>query len=135
MKNSKIKIIIVDNNKAFIEAIKFLLSRRADIEIIGEAENGIEFLSLIETLKPDIVLMDIILPELNGIEIVKMSIIKGYDLKFVGITMSDDPAIHLNMKENGFDAGILKNSFFEEFENIIRIIKNKKKYFPVLYKN
>ncbi|MBN1767164.1 MAG: response regulator transcription factor [Prolixibacteraceae bacterium] len=132
MENRKYKIIIIDDNQAYIDAIKFLFSKRNDIEVIGEANDGVQFLKLIETVTPDLVLMDIILPGIDGIKLAKMAGEFGHDLKFLGLTMSDNPLVHTQMYQNGFVAGILKSHFFEDFDITLRMIENNETYFPVL---
>lgn len=132
MENRKYKIIIIDDNQAFINAMKFLFSKRNDVEVIGEANDGVQFLKLIETVKPDLVLMDIILPGIDGIKLVRTAQEFGYNLKILGVTMSDDPTIHAQMNQSGFIGGILKSQFFEDFDQALKKIENNETYFPVL---
>ena len=61
----KIKVAIVDDHNLFREGLGFLLSQSKEIDVIGEASNGHEFLKLLETKLPDLVLMDIAMPEMN----------------------------------------------------------------------
>lgn len=132
MENRKYKIIIIDDNQAFINAMKFLFSKRNDVEVIGEANDGVQFLKLIETVKPDLVLMDIILPGIDGIKLAKMAREFGHDLKILGVTMSDDPSVHEQMLQNRFIGGILKSQFFEDFDHALKKIENNETYFPIL---
>lgn len=132
MQEGKYKVVIVDDNQSFIDAMKFLFLKRNDIDVIGEANDAIEFLNILKNESPDIVLMDIILPGINGLMAAEMAISTGYSLKFIGVTMSDDYNIHNDMLKQGFDAGILKNQFFEDFDHTMEKIKNGEKYFPVL---
>ncbi|MBN1927703.1 MAG: response regulator transcription factor [Prolixibacteraceae bacterium] len=132
MQKEKYKIIIVDDNQSFIDAMKFLFLKRNDIEVVGEANDAKGFLKILKIEQPDIVLMDMILPGISGLIAADMAITIGHDIKFVGVTMSDDSSIHSDMKNHGFVAGILKNQFFDDFENTMARIKNGEKYFPVL---
>lgn len=63
-----IKILIVDDHPMMREALQMALTGEADLQVIGEASNGVDALKLLETLKPDVILMDLLMPELDGLE-------------------------------------------------------------------
>jgi DNA-binding NarL/FixJ family response regulator len=134
MGTEKLKIIIVDDHQGFINAVKIFLRNRHEIEIIGEANYAFQFLEIIKTTIVDIVLLDINLPEIDGLDAGKEALIIDRRLKVLGVTMSDDYNIHLNMLQNGFSGGILKNQFTHDFDKAINKIKNGGVYFPVLNK-
>ncbi len=135
MIGEKQKIIIVDDNQGFIDALKYLFENRNDIEIIGEANDALHFFELIKDITPDIVLMDIYLPEINGLIAAKLALVKNNQMKIIGVTMSDDYNVHFDMQRIGFQAGILKTNFTTDFDNALKNIKNENKYFPVLNNN
>lgn len=135
MIEEKQKLIIVDDNQGFIDALKFLFKSRNDIEIIGEANDAFQFFELIKENTPDIVLMDIYLPEINGLIAAKRALVKNNRIKIIGVTMSDDYNVHFDMQRIGFQAGILKNNFTVDFENALKNINKESKYFPVLNNN
>jgi len=128
----KLKVIIVDDNQGFIEAIKLLLHLRTDLEIVAEANTATQFFALIKSIDINLVLMDINLPDINGIVAAKRALMHDGYLKIIGVTMSDDFSIHLDMLRTGFKAGILKSNFSQGFEEAIQSIKNEGVYFPVL---
>jgi DNA-binding NarL/FixJ family response regulator len=68
---SKHKIIIVEDHQLFRDGLKAMLTRRGDIDIIGEAEDGIEALKAIRKLQPDMVLLDLSMPKMSGISVLK----------------------------------------------------------------
>ena len=70
----KIKIILVDDKVVYRNAIKTLLQKLGDIDIIAEVSNGAEFLRLLQFCKPDLVFIDIEMPEMNGIEATKAAL-------------------------------------------------------------
>jgi DNA-binding NarL/FixJ family response regulator len=126
------KVIIVDDNQGFIDAIKLLLNRRKDMEIIAEANNAEQFFSLMKSTHANMVLMDINLPDINGIVAAKRALIHDGYLKIIGVTMSDDFSTHLDMLRTGFKAGILKSNFSRGFDEALQTINNGGVYFPVL---
>jgi DNA-binding NarL/FixJ family response regulator len=134
MGTEKLKIIIIDDHQGFINAVKIFLRNRSDIEIVAEANDAFQFLEIIKTTIADIVLLDINLPEIDGLTAGKEALIIDRRLKVLGVTMSDDYNIHLNMLQNGFSGGILKNQFTQDFDNAINKIRNGGVYFPVLNK-
>lgn len=134
MGSEKLKIVIIDDHQGFINAVKIFLRNRNDIEIVGEANDAFKFLEIIKTILVDIVLLDINLPEIDGLTAGKEALIIDRRLKVLGVTMSDDYNIHLNMLQNGFSGGILKNQFTNDFDKAINKIKNGGVYFPVLNK-
>jgi DNA-binding NarL/FixJ family response regulator len=134
MATEKLKIIIIDDHQGFINAVKIFLRNRSDIEIVGEANDAFQFLEIIKTTIADIVLMDINIPEIDGLTAGKKALILNRELKVLGVTMSDDYNIHLNMLQNGFSGGILKNQFTNDFDKAINKLKTGEVYFPVLNK-
>lgn len=138
---NKIKTVIVDDHKLFRNGLNFILKEIEAIEVIGEASNGQEFLDMLKTTKPDLVLMDIRMPEMNGIEASKAALQQYPDLNILVLTMFDDEQYYNSMIDIGVRGFILKdadtlelktaikkvcegNSYFSQ-ELLLKIIKNK----------
>lgn len=85
-----VKIILVDDNYEFRQALKFLLLKIEGVEIIGEASNGREFLDILDHSEPDVVLIDIEMPVMNGIEATRKANKKYPDLKIIGLSYYED---------------------------------------------
>jgi len=132
MEKQKSRIVIVDDNQGFIDAIKILFRNRTDIDVVGEATDGFKFLEIVEKANPDIVLMDINLPVMDGLETTAKALSKNDQLKIIGVTMSDNFIIHFDMLKKGFKAGILKNNFSSDFDIALQSISNGEVFFPVL---
>lgn len=137
----KIRVVIVDDHKLFRNGLSFILREIEDVEIIGEASNGKEFLTLLQESKPDLVLMDIKMPEMDGIEASKIALQQYPDLNILVLSMFDDEQYYNSMIDIGVRGFILKdadsselktavnkvyegNSYFSQ-ELLLKIIKNK----------
>lgn len=117
--SGKIKIIIVDDHQIFRQGLTTVLSDNADFSIIGQAANGLEFLELLNSLRPDIVLMDISMPEMNGIEATKAGLEKNPDLKIIALSMYGDQEYYYKMIHLGVKGFVLKKSGKQELERAI----------------
>lgn len=123
--------ILADDHRLFREGMKSLLLRTRMIQTIREASNGIEVLELTMEDPPDIIFMDIRMPELDGIETTRAVLKVSRDIKIIALTMMDD-ALNLQKMKNAGAAGyLLKNtSFFEVTQAIHAIVKGNKFYSP-----
>ncbi|NOR73971.1 MAG: response regulator, partial [Draconibacterium sp.] len=116
MKTSTINIFIVDDHKIFRDGLLLLLNQFEFVTVVGQAANGEEFLEFLENKVPDIVLMDINMPIMNGIEATKIATEKYPDLKVIALTtfFEDD---HIDqMFAAGVEGYMLKRSNIEDFE-------------------
>ena len=104
-----IKVLIVDDHPLVRQGIKTLLGVYDDIEVIGEAENGREALEMCEKCKPDIVLMDLIMPEVNGIEATKEILKNWAYIKVVTLTSFVDKKLIEDSLKAGAIGYVLKN--------------------------
>jgi DNA-binding NarL/FixJ family response regulator len=129
MAQSKTKIIIVDDHKLFRNGLRFILSEIEDVEIIGEASNGKEFLELLNFLKPDLVLMDISMPVMNGVEASREALEKYPNLKILVLSMFGEDAYYNTMIDIGVKGFILKDSDNAELKNAIQSIIHGNNYF------
>jgi len=125
----KTKIIIVDDHKLFRNGLKFILSEMEGIEIVAEASNGIEFLELLDYIHPEIVLMDISMPEMGGIDATEKGLQKFPDLKILVLSMFGDDAYYNTMIDLGVKGFILKDADNNELKTAINELKNGNNYF------
>jgi two-component system, NarL family, response regulator LiaR len=85
-----IKILIVDDHPMMRDALRMSLMGEDDLQVIGEASNGVEALKLLETLKPDIILMDLLMPEMDGLETIGRIVKSNSQAKILVLSSMED---------------------------------------------
>jgi len=123
------KIIIVDDHSLFREGIKLLIENEGLGEVIGEAENGQEFLNLLTTLEPDLVIMDIEMPVMGGLEATIEALKIRPELRILALTMLNEKTNFIEMTNAGVVGFVLKTSGKNEFERAIESITKGGNYF------
>ncbi len=125
----KAKIIIVDDYPLFREGMKLLIEMEGIGEVIAEAENGQEFLDLLNDHTPDLVIMDIEMPVMNGVEATLKAKAIWPDLKILTLTISNEKENYLSMIKAGAMGYVLKTSGKHEFEEAIKAVIAGNSYF------
>jgi two-component system, NarL family, response regulator NreC len=121
-----IKVLITEDHKIVREGICSLLSKEADIKVVAEAEDGMTAVQLAKELSPDVVVMDIGLPNLNGIEATRQIVASVPGVKVIALSMHSDRRYILEMLKAGAKAYLLKDCAFEEMVQAVRsVIRNK----------
>jgi DNA-binding NarL/FixJ family response regulator len=124
-----IKIITVDDHEIFRKGLNMILSKFPDVEIIGEASNGLEFLELLNYLTPDIVFMDIKMPKMDGILTATKALERKPDLKIIAISMFGEEEFLEKMIKAGAKGFLLKNVNKEELSIAIEQVRAGNNYF------
>lgn len=125
----KYRIVLVDDHKLFREGLSFVISQIPDFQVVGQASDGKEFLAMINELEVDLVLMDISMPNLNGIDATTKAIEKYPDMKIVALSMFGDEEYYYKMIQAGARGFLLKESGKDELEAAIRAVMNGENYF------
>ncbi|MCL6459729.1 MAG: response regulator transcription factor [Gorillibacterium sp.] len=113
-------IVIVDDQGIVREGLKMILSLYEEVDIVGEASNGEELLTLLESTVPDVILMDIRMPIMNGIEATRIVKQQYPDVKVIILTTFDEDEYIFNGLKNGAAGYILKDSNSKEIIKSIR---------------
>ncbi len=122
-----IKLILVDDHPLFREGISARLSMHQGIDIISEAENGRQLLEQLTTCSPDIVMMDINMPDINGMDALEMVKEKYPSIKVIMLSMHDDKEYILNVIRAGAEGYLLKDISGEEMISaIIKVYEGSK---------
>jgi DNA-binding NarL/FixJ family response regulator len=125
----KIKIILVDDHQLVRDGIKALLSHNDDIMIIGEASDGKELFAMLETLAPDILIMDISLPGMSGIEITKTICIDRPEIKVLILSMYNNDEFIFNSLKAGAKGYLPKTTSRKEMLEAIYAINSGEVFF------
>jgi len=123
-----IKVLIAEDHKIVREGICALLNKEADIKVVAEAEDGATAVQLARELLPDVVVMDIGLPNLNGIEATRQIVASVPGVKVIALSMHSDRRYILEMLKAGAKAYLLKDCAFEEMVQAVRNVKRNKVY-------
>lgn len=126
-----IKVLIADDHHVVRRGLAFFLRTQEQLEIVGEASNGKEAVELADTLKPDMILMDLIMPEMNGIEATKIIKAKSPDIKIMMLTSYSDQEHVIPAIEAGASGYQLKDIQPDELvRSIIRIMEGENQLHP-----
>jgi two-component system response regulator NreC len=123
-----IRIILADDHKILLQGLKTLIEQEPDMEVVGEAEDGLKAVTMARELIPHVVVMDIKMPELNGIEATQQILSEVSDVKVIALSMYADRRFVANVLKTGACGYLLKDCAFEELARAIRLAISNKTY-------
>jgi len=126
---SKIKIVIVDDHQMFIDGIRVLVQSMPNIEVVGEANNGIELIDVLHNVLPDVILMDMSMPKMDGLDATKHVVKNHPDCKILMLTMHDSRNHIERLLKAGANGYILKNTGADELKKAIESVVNGQAYY------
>jgi DNA-binding NarL/FixJ family response regulator len=126
---NKIKVLLVDDHQIIIDGLKLVLQKTDDIEVSGEANNGKEAIHLAGLLHFDVILMDIDMPVMNGIDTLKNLRKSGFNTKVIILSMHHEAGMVKNLIALGADGYLLKNAGADEVTLAIRKVMTGKQHF------
>jgi len=124
----KIQIIIVDDHKIIRENLISMLCQQPDLEIVGQAEDGQGALELVRKMKPDIVITDLTMPKLNGIDTTRRIVHQFPKVKIIACSGHNHDFLVTGMLKAGASAFVLKECLFDELVEAIRTVQNGRSY-------
>jgi two-component system nitrate/nitrite response regulator NarL len=120
--NDTIKIVIADDHPLVLDGLKSRLQRSNEVQVIGEATDGEQAIEVISETQPDVVLLDINMPNMNGIEAAQILQERFPDTKVLILSMHDDREYVLNLARAGVRGYVLKSAAFEELITAIKAV-------------
>jgi len=126
---TKKKVIIVEDHAIFREGLKRVIQEMEEMELVGEAPNGAAFLELLKTVQPDVVLLDIQMPVMDGIEAASLAMHAYPSLKILVLSMFGEEEYVYSMVDRGVTGFILKTADVKDLERAIRKVSEGQQYY------
>lgn len=124
-----LKVAIVDDHRILRQGLKVLINDIGNMEVVIEASDGKEFIDKIETIRPDLAIVDINMPVMKGDEAIRLARLKYPDLKIIVLSMNNQEQYFKTMNSLGVDGYIIKESDYDELERAITTVMKGGKYF------
>jgi DNA-binding NarL/FixJ family response regulator len=115
-----IRVLLADDHKIFRDGLRTLIDKETGMEVVAEAENGRKAVKLTEKLLPNVIVMDVSMPDMNGIEATRKIMAGLPNVKVIGLSMHSDRRFVLGMLETGATGYLLKDCAFSELAIAIR---------------
>lgn len=122
-------ILIADDHKMFVDGIESILGQEADIKIVGTCYDGNSVLEFIKNTKVDIILLDVNLPDMSGIDVCKTVLAKNPEIKILAISMFNEESYVSEILNHGAKGYVLKNTGRDELLKAIRTVNKGESYF------
>jgi DNA-binding NarL/FixJ family response regulator len=123
-----IKILLVDDHKIILDGLRVLIEKEPGMEVVAEAENGRTALKLTGEFRPNVIVMDINMPDLNGIDATRQIVEEFPGTKVIAFSMYSDRQFVIGMLKAGVTGYLLKDHAFEELVRAIRTVVENKAY-------
>ena len=123
-----IRIALADDHKVLRHGLSRAFGNEKDIEVVGEAENGYEIIELVRKTTPDVIIMDIAMPGMNGIEATRQIIKELPGIKIIALSMHSSKKMIHEMFKAGAKGYLLKDCEYDELINAIRVVITDKIY-------
>ena len=123
-----VRILLADDHKIVRDGLRSLLEKQQGMEVVGEAENGRLVLELAQQRKPDVVIMDVSMPDLNGIEATRQMLADQPGVRVIALSMHSDRRLVAGMLQAGASGFLLKDSAFDELARAISAVMANQPY-------
>lgn len=110
---NKIRVALADDHPVFRDSLRKLLSAEDDLEVVAEAEDGDEVVAMLEEHSPDVLLLDLSMPHMDGLSVLRRIRSQGLGTKVIVLTVSEDEAVHVSAMRCGASGIVMKNKATE----------------------
>ena len=128
MAKRKTKVVIVEDHKLFREGLKSMLADKTGMEVVGEAGDGLEAIRIVKKIRPDIMLLDLSMPKMNGISVMKEIKSQFPEIKIMALTIHESDQYVLEAFEAGADGYCLKDAGRNELMVAVDSVLQGKRY-------
>ncbi len=122
------RLVLADDNRMIREGLRSMIERQTDLQVVGEAGDGSELVRLARSVQPDVVVLEIAMPGLNGIEATRQIRAEGSDTRIIALTAQTQRSVVAQMIRAGAAAIVVKHGPFEELLRAIRVVGEGKAY-------
>lgn len=126
---NSISILLADDHEIFRDGFRIMLKKQSKVHLVGEAENGKELIDLTRSLQPDVIITDIKMPIMDGIEATKILAEKYPHIGIIALTMFDDDNLIIDMLEAGARGYLIKNATKQEILEAIKTVYENGTYY------
>ncbi|HBX69085.1 MAG TPA: DNA-binding response regulator [Chloroflexi bacterium] len=124
----EIRIVLADDHQIVRQGLQSLLNAETDMRVIGQAATGLEAVELTDQLRPDILVTDLMMPELNGLEVTRQALQRSPGTRVIVLSMHANEAYVLQAMRNGALGYVLKDSSLEELVLAVRTVLREDRY-------
>jgi two-component system NarL family response regulator len=117
-----IRVLLVDDHQMMRDGLRAILDLEGDLDVVGEAANGHEALEMVKTLQPDVIVMDVGMKDLNGIEATRQIKAENPRAKVIGLSTHSDGPYVISMLDAGASGYVLKDNAVDEMRRAIRAV-------------
>lgn len=125
----KLRVVIADDHEIFRDGLVLMLNKQKNLELAGQASNGIELIELVNATNPEIILTDIKMPEMDGVEASRQILAKNPHRKIIALSMFDEENLIVDMLEAGAKGYLLKNADKQEILDAIQTVHEDNNYY------
>lgn len=124
----RLRLLLADDHRMFREGLRALIEKHKDIKVVGEAANGREAVRLARDLKPTVVVMDVSMPDLGGVEATRRILKRSPKVKVIALSMHSDRRFVVEMLRAGAQGYLLKDCAYDELVRAIRTVAGGRAY-------
>ncbi len=128
MKDSTTSIVLADDHRIVLEGLHALLDAEPDFKVIGKTGDGLKTIELVNSLNPDVLVLDLMMPGINGLEVARQISKQTQNTKIIILSMYDDEGFVLEALTNGVSGYVLKDEGSDDLIQAIREVKNGHRY-------